>query len=1087
MSIHPFARRLGFLIGCLLAAAPADAQVDPGRKRVGEIQTHSLSTAHPYRGGIEHVYEIQHPGATYIKVHFQRFELASGDRLIVSNPEGTESYVFTDQGYKNKGENFWITSIIGDTAVLRLESNNFKGGFGFDMDYYAYGIVDLFPDLNTPQSVCGSNDWRDVECYQASHPTEYDRAKRAVVILFNGFENCTGMKVGCPNQIMTNEHCVTSQAEVDLTEVRFEFQRSDCANGATSFSAGYLGDQFQQDDFTLDYSVFTALGASDDYVAVEFDPRLPAVGERIYLSGHPAGSPKQLTINDDTSPTGLCRVDFSPTDGRGVDTDIGYFCDSTGGSSGSPVWSGESHKVIGLHHFGGCQNGAVRIDLIHPLIEPLLMSCCATPPEIPTIGVVTNGDNQIDVSWDDADLPGATEYDVKRSRTSGGPFRTLATIPDSSPGVGDGAPYLFSDFDVSGGSEYFYVVESTDGAHCTSIPSAESSATATGICTLGPSFAGVQMVSAPASSICTLDVSWNPATAECGGPVVYNVYRATQSGFTPSPANRIIAGVGGTLYQDMDLLTAGTNYFYKVRAVDLTNGIQDDNNAQGLSFPLAGCTTASSCDDNPVVNILPDGPLTVCLNSEPTLTANLSGGVGPFSFQWTRDGQPVPGATSDTYTPNEPGTSAYNVLVRADSCPDSAFDGMDTEVTQVNQPFFAGIGSVVNAQGATCTLDLGWTPAVSVCPGPVEYTVYRNTSVPVDPVPENFLAGGLSGTSYSDTEGLVNEAVYFYNVQARDVTTGQFDGNTMAAAGSANGPNSGVSDPYLEEFTDTMVISDWTITTGPGAHSCGEWAIRSDPLSAPVLSTGNYLIADNRCSLVFPRTSTTATSPPTDLAIAGLQSAMLSVNMRFDYSSTNSVETGAIEIWDGAQWIAVWNSAMVDVNQQFSVDVTSQALNNPNFMVRFDYQNANVDNFFSIDRVTLTTDVLATCATAPDGPLPIGAGSLSVGRPTGDATTLDLVWDAAACPTTDYNLLYGDLADVASHALLGSDCAVGTSGSHPWTAVPSGDLYFLLVGTDGVGSESSWGLETGFVERNDAAASNQCGASAKDVTGTCPN
>ena len=70
----------------------------------------------------------------------------------------------------------------------------------------------------------------------------------------------------------------------------------------------------------------------------------------------------KLTIEDDTSPTGLCRVDFSPTNGNGVDTDIGYFCDTTGGSSGSPVWSGVTHKVIGLHHFGGCANSAVRID-----------------------------------------------------------------------------------------------------------------------------------------------------------------------------------------------------------------------------------------------------------------------------------------------------------------------------------------------------------------------------------------------------------------------------------------------------------------------------------------------------------------------------------------------------------------------------------------------------------------------------------------------------------------------------------------------------------------------------------------------------
>ena len=53
-------------------------------------------------------------------------------------------------------------------------------------------------------------------------------------------------------------------------------------------------------------------------------------------------------------------------------TDVAYFCDTEGGSSGSPVLSRDTGKVVALHHFGGCPNSGVRIDLIYAALKPLL-------------------------------------------------------------------------------------------------------------------------------------------------------------------------------------------------------------------------------------------------------------------------------------------------------------------------------------------------------------------------------------------------------------------------------------------------------------------------------------------------------------------------------------------------------------------------------------------------------------------------------------------------------------------------------------------------------------------------------------------
>ena len=87
--------------------------------------------------------------------------------------------------------------------------------------------------------------------------------------------------------------------------------------------------------------------------------------------------------------------------------------------------------------------------------------------------------------------------------------------------------------------------------------------------------------------------------------------------------------------------------------------------------------------------------------------------------------------------------------------------------------------------------------------------------------------------------------------------------------------------------------------------------------------------------------------------------------------------------------------------------------------------------------------------------------------------------------THDY-LLYGNLADVANHTISGSLCSLGTSGSFDWNTVPAGDLFFLLVGSDGAATESSWGIDSTGAERNGSLASGECSSSIKEPLNVCP-
>jgi hypothetical protein len=61
----------------------------------------------------------------------------------------------------------------------------------------------------------------------------------------------------------------------------------------------------------------------------------------------------------------------------------------------------------------------------------------------------------------------------------------------------------------------------------------------------------------------------------------------------------------------------------------------------------------------------------------------------------------------------------------------------------------------------------------------------------------------------------------------------------------------------------------------------------------------------------------------------------------------------------------------------------------------------------------------------------------------------------------------------------------GIADPETWTTVPGGDLWFVVVGSDGAGVESSWGLATDG-ERNGPSSSGTCGDTVKEISGTCP-
>lgn len=210
---------------------------------------------------------------------------------------------------------------------------------------------------------------------------------------------------------------------------------------------------------------------------------------------------------------------------------------------------------------------------------------CANAPAPPNPSASAPSDNRIDIVWNDAAVAETMQYLVLRATTPGGPYESIGAVNDSSPGVGGGAPYLFHDDGVSGGSTYYYVIKAIDQVPCTSAPSAEASATATGRCRLSPLFGGLVSVTNPGLSTCTNQLSWSPATARCGGAVTYNVYRSTSTAFTPSAAHRIAAGVSGTSFADNTAIADRVAYFYVVRATEAVSALEETNTVERSATP----------------------------------------------------------------------------------------------------------------------------------------------------------------------------------------------------------------------------------------------------------------------------------------------------------------------------------------------------------------------------------------------------------------------------------------------------------------------------------------------------------------------
>src|SRR5262249_39953741 len=189
--------------------------------------------------------------------------------------------------------------------------------------------------------------------------------------------------------------------------------------------------------------------------------------------------------------------------------------------------------------------------------DVFLSSQTCTPGPPTGLGATAVGNNRIDLTWGG----GGGVYEVYR-RTSTGTFALIYSTGGTS----------YSDTTVDGGITYTYMVSNACGSTTTTAPVAQ------GACGQPPTFGGAaaawQQTGPP---FCTVQVSWAPGTSPCGGTMSYSVYRDTTPAIVPSAWTRLGTNLSPTSYSDSASLSAGTTYYYIVRATSTANGEEDQN------------------------------------------------------------------------------------------------------------------------------------------------------------------------------------------------------------------------------------------------------------------------------------------------------------------------------------------------------------------------------------------------------------------------------------------------------------------------------------------------------------------------------
>ena len=360
-------------------------------------------------------------------------------------------------------------------------------------------------------------------------------------------------------------------------------------------------------------------------------------------------------------------------------------------------------------------------------------SCGAAPPAPAGLSATASSSSSISLSWSAVTPPAncsISSYSVYGSTASG-------FTPSSSTLIASGVTSTsYSNTGLSASTAYFYVVEAVD-ADGNSAASTQASATT------------LSITSAP--DIVAID---------SGGPTVSN----SSGGDASFVADEYVTG-GGTAVTANTINTTGV-------ANAAPAAVYQSERAGQFTYTIPGLTAGSqytvllhfaefywTAARERVFNVAINGTSVLSRFDIYALAGANKALVEQFIATANGSGQIIIAYTNGTA--DQPKSSGIEIRGSASSCSTvpSAPSGLTATATSSS-----AIGLTWSAviPPANCTIN--------------SYSLYRSTTSGFTPSSSNLIAGGVAGTSYSDT-GLAASTTYYYVVEAVDA-----DGTSVASA-----------------------------------------------------------------------------------------------------------------------------------------------------------------------------------------------------------------------------------------------------------------------------------------------------------------
>lgn len=351
--------------------------------------------------------ELRIPDAAFLKIHFSSFQLKPGDALILRKEERILE-TLTGLGPKS-ARSFWSLSSFGEGLTLELRFSADYETLPFVIDEVLVGDPALLSGVSGgPESICPPPDYEDVICYQGD-PEKWANVVASVGVMTVGGNPstalwCSGSNISPNNYLLTNYHCIPQAGSCANSEFVFKYYRTTCGgSGTTPDWQSFRCDQTVASSpiggcdpnlSSLDFSLHSVLGDPNaTFGHVEVDSNPITSGEEIYIIQHPDGRPHEIAHGSG----GDVVVDGHT---------LRYYntLDTEGGSSGSPVFRGSDHKLVGLHHCGGCTDAGVgnRGMLMSDIFPHIASFLCTGSVFLAPAGfeglqeVTGNGDSLID-------------------------------------------------------------------------------------------------------------------------------------------------------------------------------------------------------------------------------------------------------------------------------------------------------------------------------------------------------------------------------------------------------------------------------------------------------------------------------------------------------------------------------------------------------------------------------------------------------------------------------------------------------------------------------------------------------------------